>query len=194
MARLAGMSTYLCGSMDYAHDGGEGWRNMVKLPLRKMGILVVDPCDKPIVGEFRDEFSARQDMDNMKQEGRYDEIKPKYGDSVRGFDLHCVDVTTFTLVNLHKDTPTFGSPEEYFWANRCKKPVLFHFEGRKKHEIPNWFFMSMPHELLFGDDWNDVFKYLDYVNTSPKIDTLGRWRFIDWSRVIQETEKVYGPL
>jgi len=178
--------------MDAAHDGGEGWRKEQTLKLRQRGVLVIDPCNKPMIGGSRDELSGRLDINQMKVEGRFDEIRSKYGEEIRGQDLNYVDVSTFILAHFNAHVPTCGSYEEVFWANRCKKPVIVHYEQGKEY-IPNWMFLTFPEKMMFGN-WNDVDSYLEYIDNAPEVDSLGRWKFIDWARIIRDTERVYGPL
>ena len=48
MNRLEGMRAYLAGAMDRVPDGGVGWRQEIHPTLKRFGIRVLDPCDKPI--------------------------------------------------------------------------------------------------------------------------------------------------
>ena len=47
MNRLKGMRTYLAGAMDRVPDGGTGWRDKITPLLERMGVIVLNPCDKP---------------------------------------------------------------------------------------------------------------------------------------------------
>ena len=41
------MRTYLAGAMDRVPDGGAGWRDKITPLLERMGVVVLNPCDKP---------------------------------------------------------------------------------------------------------------------------------------------------
>ncbi len=190
MGRLAGSTCYMIGAMDVAEDGGAGWRTTLAPKLRKRGVFVIDPCNKPMVGGARDEFTGRLDINQMKEEGRFDEISPKYRGEIRSNDLFYVDASTFLVCHLDNRVQTCGTWEELFWANRCKKPVIVHHEQGKK-AIPNWLYLTIPHQMMFGD-WDEVENYVGHVDTAEHIETYRRWKFMDWARLVRETQAAYG--
>lgn len=188
--RLAGSFVYLAGPMDQAKDGGEQWRNALIPWLQKRGVFVLNPCNKPIANTPV-EADGRADINQMKKEGRYDEIKPAYAEDIRGLDLHMVDSASFLIVHLDNDVPTCGTWEELFWANRCKKPIVVHCE-QGKQAIPNWLFLTIPHQMMFST-WEEVVAYLDDIDTAgPYPETYKRWKFFDWKRLVKETVAAHG--
>ncbi len=189
MGRLAGMKCYLIGAMDRVPDGGITWRADFTPWLQKRGVFVQDPANKPML-YITNEFSAREDINRMKQEGRYAEIRPKYGDAVRGTDLRMVDESSFLPCYLDLDTHPCGTYEELFKANSEKKPIITVVKQGKVN-APNWLFMTLPHEFIF-DDFDQAKAYLDHIDQDEEIDTLGRWRFFDWPRLVKETQDAYG--
>ena len=68
-----------------------------------------------------------------------------------------------------------GSYEEIVTANSQKKPVLIWCEQGKKH-APNWLFFMLPHEHIFNS-LDEIFDYLDKINTESDISKLKRWFF-----------------
>jgi len=184
--RLAGMKCYLIGAMDRVADGGEGWRESITPFLRKKGVFVFNPCDKPFVGRASEE-EIRAEVDVMLEQGRYDEIRPKYGDEIRGNDLRFVDESSFLICYTDLDVHPCGTYEELFEGNSDKKPVLVVCAQGKKH-APKWLFYALPHELIF-DSFTDVKTYLNRIDSAPidTINKLGRWRFFDWKRMVAET-------
>ena len=46
--RLKGMRTYLAGAMDRVPDGGVVWRDKITPLLESKGVVVLNPCDKPV--------------------------------------------------------------------------------------------------------------------------------------------------
>ena len=48
MGKLYGSKTYLVGAMDRVLDGGVEWREKLTPRLHNLGVIVYNPCDKPI--------------------------------------------------------------------------------------------------------------------------------------------------
>ena len=45
--KLSNHRVYLAGPIDHAHDDGVGWRQTMTPFLKKMGLTILDPTDKP---------------------------------------------------------------------------------------------------------------------------------------------------
>jgi hypothetical protein len=48
-------------------------------------------------------------------------------------DLRVVDIVDFLIVYVNTDAYTVGTWEEFFWANRAKKPLFVVVEGGKQN-------------------------------------------------------------
>jgi hypothetical protein len=185
--RLAGSFAYLCGPMDAAPDGGVEWRVDMSKWLRRRGVFVLDPCDKPIQNA-PPEAEGRQRINEWKELGEYDKIRPAYGEYIRGLDLRMCDKADFLVVYLNSKIPTCGTWNELFTSNQSKKPIIVMCEDGKK-AIPNWMFLTLPQDMMFGS-WGEVHHYLEHINTFPdesRLPHLGRWRFFDWRTIIEKT-------
>ncbi len=190
--RLAGMTTYLIGAMDRVANGGVEWRQDLTPWLQKRGVMVFDPCNKHVEGYDRTEAAGRDDINKMKAEGRYDEIRPTYGDEIRGNDLRMVDESGFIFCYLNMQEYPCGTHEEWSWANRGKKPIIV-VNPHGKATTPNWMLLALPHQLIFSN-FEDAKAYLDYVDKHEgPIETYGRWRFFDRRRMMRETIEQHGP-
>ena len=66
-------------------------------------------------------------------------------------------------------------------ANRQKKPVLIWCEQGKQN-APNWLFMMLPHEHVFGG-LEELISYLSEINESVSVDHLKRWFFFDQDKL-----------
>jgi len=176
---LNGLRTYLVGAMDRVPDGGVTWRKRITSILQKMGIVVIDPCDKPINGIVEDE-ETRHWIEYYKETGQYDKIKEKFA-IIRSADLRCVDVSDFIIAHIDLDIHACGTYEEIVTANRQKKPVLVWCK-QGKHNAPNWLFFMLPHEHIFGS-LSDLLKYLDYVDQEQNIKDLKRWFFFKYNKI-----------
>jgi hypothetical protein len=174
--RLFGMRGYLCGAMDRADDGGEGWRINLQRDLRDLRVFWFDPSHKPIDIGIED-VEMRTEVNAMKERGEFtaasEMMKP-----VRRVDLRMVDITDFTVVNIDLDTHACGTYEEISLANRQKKPVIIHMEQGKEH-TPNWLLSMLPHQMIFST-WAEVESYLRYVATGEVIYHYNRWYFFNF--------------
>jgi len=95
---------YLSGPMDFAHDGGKGWREDWTERLTEIGInpkQIYNPCKKPFHG-------AQFDLDDeaaIGRECRENEDWEKFDDlmgQIMHVDLRLVDKADIVLVNIPK--------------------------------------------------------------------------------------------
>lgn len=170
---LKNMRTYLIGAMDRVPDGGVGWRQSISPILSSMNVSVLNPCDKPIQSAKEDD-TTRLWIEYYKETGQYNKIRELYG-HVRNADLRCVDVSDFVIAHIDINVHACGSYEEIVTANRQKKPVLIWCE-QGKHKAPNWLFLMLPHEHIFGN-MNDLLSYLLFVDNHKNPSDLRRWFF-----------------
>ena len=181
------MRTYLVGAMDRVPDGGEGWRNTITPTLEDMGVIVLNPCDKPIDIGVEDS-DARDTIDEYKKLGKFERIRPEFG-VIRTLDLRCVDISDFIIASIDVDVHACGSYEEISVANSQKKPVLVWCQ-QGKAQAPNWLFFMLPHEHIFSS-LQELQDYINYVDESEeKIDHKKRWFF--FNHMMEKTRKVLG--
>jgi hypothetical protein len=179
MEKLKGSSVYLCGPMDKAKDGGVGWRRQITPFLKNLGIKVFDPCDKHIdIG--LENVENRQYRDNLKTTGQYEQLSLEVH-TLRMVDLRMCDYSDFIIVNLDLDILSCGTYEEIFWSNRLKRPIIIHCP-QGKNEIPDWLFGTLDHRLFF-DNWEDIRKYIEEVNSGTVLYPERRWLFFNWTKI-----------
>lgn len=178
--RLWGTRCYEIGAMDRVADGGVGWRQRIKPLLQQLGIVVLDPTNKPIDIAF-EKIEDREYRNKLKADGNYDELTREMK-QVRSVDLRMVDMADFVIVHLDTDVHTTGTYEELFWANRLKNPILIHCE-QKKDGLPDWLYATIPHAHMFST-WTDMFKYLWEVHTAPEVETYNRWMFFNYDKMV----------
>lgn len=201
MNRLFGMRTYLVGAMDRVADGGVEWRENITPFLNSYGIVVFDPCKKPLhpddalaaletpeARKSRAEAKAGGDLQRAARE-----MKP-----VRATDLRMVDITDFLIVNIDIDVHACGTYEEITTANRQRKPILIHVEGGRVN-TPDWLLAVLGEkavdEMVF-DTWADMRDYLRKINMSHpnKLGQLNlhkRWVFFDLERINNDALRGY---
>jgi nucleoside 2-deoxyribosyltransferase len=176
MNRLKGQRVYLAGAMDRVADRGRGWRENTTPFLDSLGIVVFNPITKPTDIGLEDQDSHAIKI-KLKQNKRYDELASMMK-VIRSVDLRLVDISDFLIVNLDLEIHPCGTYEEIFWANRQKKPIIIHMVQGKEH-TPDWLFGVIPHQMIFSD-WNDIYGYLEHINSSENINTYNRWYFFNY--------------
>jgi|TARA_B100000519_G_scaffold199889_1_gene211969 nucleoside 2-deoxyribosyltransferase len=180
MNRLKGMRTYLAGAMDRVPDGGVGWRQTITPKLTEMGVVVLNPCDKPVEVGIEDD-NTRKEIEILKDKQLYSDIRKKYG-VIRTLDLRCVDISDFIIASIDIDVHACGTYEEIAVANSQKKPVLIWCQQGKK-QAPNWLYFMLPHQHIFGD-LRSLVSYLEYVNScKEEVEHHKRWFFFDRERM-----------
>jgi len=178
--RLWGMRCYLIGAMDRVADNGIGWRRRIIPFLNSLGVVTLDPTNKPIsIGlenaENRDYRAQLKGMGDWSELAK--EIK-----LLRAVDLRMVDMSDFLIINIDTTTHACGTYEELTWGNRLKNPCLIHCE-QGKGGCPDWLFGVLPHAHIFSE-WTHICKYLWQVHTAPEVNSFRRWMFFDYDKMV----------
>lgn len=175
MNRLKNQRVYLAGAIDRVYDKGRGWRQEISPFLDSLGVVVFNPITKPTEIGLEDS-DTHMVKSKLKSGKRYDELSSMMK-VIRSVDLRLVDISDFLIVNLDLDIHPCGTYEEIFWANRQKKPILIHMTQGKEH-APDWLFGTIPHQMIYSD-WQDMYAYLEHINSSENITTYNRWYFFN---------------
>lgn len=176
MNRLKAMRGYLCGAMDRVPDGGIGWRDSLTPFLRGKGVIVLDPCNKPIDIGIED-AENRQLRRELKKAGAYAAVAHDMK-IIRCVDLRMVDLSDFLVVNIDTSVHACGTYEELTTANREKKPIIIRIEQGKEN-VPDWLLGTVPHQMIFST-WDEVKSYLHHIDTAPEVDAMKRWMFFNY--------------
>ena len=174
---------YLCGPIDRCPDDGRGWRDDITPKLKKMGVVVLNPLDKPSVGVALEDKENREARKKAKGEEGFDEVASLMKE-IRNIDLRMVDLSSFLIVYLDLNVYPTGIMEELFLANHQKKPVLIMCK-QGKSKVPDWLFGAIPHETFFSS-WESLLNYLRGVDKGEVIDHTDRWRFFDLKDLVKE--------
>jgi len=175
LGRLKGTRCYLTGAMTSAKNP-EGWRREISEILKKMGVWIFDPCNKPIQGFPLEGMADWVRRKELLEEERYDEYAKEIKE-IRCIDLRMVDVCDFLIGLIDLEIQTCGTWEEIFLANREKKPILLVIvQGKKK--APGWLFGTIPHQFIFNT-FEELMEYLRLIDDeSIEVDKLKRrWYF-----------------
>jgi nucleoside 2-deoxyribosyltransferase len=165
--------TYLVGAMEFKN--GEDWRNKVTTELKKMGIVGLDPYHKPFMHGFDESEGYKQKLFKLREIGEYEELA-KHCKAFRSYDLNLVDRCDFIIFYYDCTVPTIGSFEEFFWANRLKKPVFVIVE-QGKSKAPLWLFGTIPHKYIYNSV-NEVIDQLKKINSGEIDINQDRWRLL----------------
>jgi len=177
MNRLQGMRGYLGGRRVIKEKMGVEWRQRLIDETKHLGILWLDPTNKPIDIGIED-IENHEIRKKLKREGRFDEVANTMK-IVRCVDLRMVDVSDFLVVNLDIKVHTSGTYEELYLANRQKKPIILHVK-QGKELCPDWLLATLPHQMVFGL-WNEVIGYLEHINDDSIIEHRKRWYFFNFT-------------
>ena len=72
--------------------------------------------------------------------GEYDKVEAYK--EIRSYDLSLIDRSDFVIFVYDPEVVTCGSWEEFFTANRMKKPIFF-VNVRGKNATPMWVFWTI---------------------------------------------------
>jgi len=135
---LRGTRVYLSGPMDFvasrAAEARYGWRTRVGTFLRRMGVVVFDPWNKPQVRglheygregvetiEIRQAWTFARGPEGARTRAR---ISGKFWETLH-IDLRMVDTCDFVIAYCPTNVYSVGTPHEIVLARQQRKPVLF---------------------------------------------------------------------
>lgn len=153
---------YLAGAMQYTPDG-KTWRDLVKDQLKDRNIIFLDPYYKPFVNDVPEDDESRKEMLHWVETSQFDLIEQRMR-RVRAYDLRCIDISDFIIVNINPKIPTWGTTEEITLAVKQQKPVFVIIDHeRGKRACPLWLFGTFPHKYIYDStqDAIDMIKAID---------------------------------
>lgn len=161
------------GAMQYSVNGRDV-RAFLTEELRKHGITVYDHYRKPFVDSVDEDESVHAQLREWLKEEKYDEIASKR--NIRSFDLKLVDISDFVIFVFDPDVPTCGSWEEFFLANRAKRPIFF-VNIKGKQRTPLWVFWTIPHKYIYSS-LADVLKTIGDIDSGKHPIDSERWKLL----------------
>lgn len=178
-------AVYLSGAMDFAHDGGAGWREEWTQKLVSIGInqkQIYNPCKKPFNG-------AQFDLDNEAQiwrECRETENWERMEDTasqIMHIDLRLLEKSDVVLVNFPRmdngfRVPTYGTIHEIVVANQLKKPIFIVWEGTGRSDCSAWLMKLAGYKNIFAHE-DDLIRHLDAISHGEKAFDANEWLLID---------------
>src|SRR5262249_15765350 len=135
---LSGARVYLSGPMDFvasrAVEKKTGWRNRVGQFLRRSGVTVFDPWEKPDVRGMHEYGREGEGTTNQRKGWTYErgeagaDARAKIAESfwpALHIDLRMVDTSDFIVCYCPTNVYSVGTPHEIILARQQRKPVLF---------------------------------------------------------------------
>lgn len=165
----------IIGPIEHAPKEGESVREYFSKEFNKLNIGVFDHFNKPFIAEYVQESNHLQSkLKEWLNNEEYDKIaehKP-----IRTYDLNLIDRSDFIIFHYIPDIKTTGSWEEFFWANRLKKPIFFITEGSKKN-TPIWVFWTIKHKYIYSskEECLEMIRKIDSKEINIDSD---RWRLL----------------
>jgi len=148
---------YFSGPMDFADDGGRGWREEWTKKLVDMGInqkQIYNPCKKPF-NEVQFDLDDEARIWRECRENEDWERMEKTASQIMHVDLRLVEKSDIVLVNFPRmdngfRVPTYGTIHEIVFANQCKKPTFMVWEKTGKKDCSAWLMKLVGHKNIFS--------------------------------------------
>lgn len=161
------------GPMQFAD--GTGIRNYFKDAFGKRNITVFDHYNNPFLFEhIKDDKETGLKIKKLVEEEKWEEIAEHK--KIRIYDLALIDKSDFIVVNYNPHIQTCGTWEEFFWANRMKKPIFFINEIEFKL-TPVWVFWTIPVKYVYKNKESVLQTIADIDDGVLPIDS-DRWKLL----------------
>lgn len=145
MNKLKNTLCYLAGNLESTEDA-ENWRNDFSQELSKLGVKSLDPTKPMFCEQFNESDEMRQNFKQMRKDGKFKELHQIMQQIIRR-DLRAVDLSTFMIVKLEPNRPSFGTIHEIVVASTQRKPMFFLID--KKENMPLWLIGLVNMDLVF---------------------------------------------
>ena len=172
--RLEGLRTYLAGPLDLAKPKDLLWRSEITPWLQSLGLIVLDPTNKPI--NICDEDIENQIYkQELKDSNDFEKLSYMMKQIIR-CDLRLCDMADFLIVYITLNVFTTGTIHEIVTMSHQRKPILI-FCKQGINKIPNWLFGLCNYKEFF-DSWLDLKEYLFLINSEAIIPN-DKWLFFN---------------
>lgn len=172
MNKLNKTKCTVIGPMQFSD--GTGIREYFRNELGQMGITVFDHYHCPFM-----EDSIKEDAETVAliktliAEERFAELEKLK--SIRAHDLALVDKSDFIIVEYKAGVTMCGTWEEFFSANRMKKPIFFITDNKKLTSA--WVYWTIPYRYIYNSK-EEVLSMLQRINSGEVAIDSDRWRLL----------------
>lgn len=172
MNKLKNTKCTVIGPMQFAD--GTKVREYFRNELAKLDITVFDHYHNPFIDDcIKEDEETVAHIKTLIKEERFDELETYK--SIRSHDLALIDKSDFVIVQFIAGVTMCGTWEEFFSANRMKKPIFFITNDKKL--TPAWVYWTIPHRYVYTSQEDVVSMLTDIDSGKVKIDS-DRWRLL----------------
>lgn len=163
------------GAMQFNGLNGKIIRDEITEQFKKYGIIVYNHYSQPFIHTDAEESLVKQNKINEWMESeQYDKVTELR--NIRTFDLKLIDISDFIIFVYSSESKTCGSYEEFFEANRSKKPIFFVNLSHKK-TTPAWILWTIPHRYIYSS-MEELYKTIEEINNGSKSIDSERWKLL----------------
>lgn len=176
---------YLSGPMDFADDGGKGWRDEWTDKLVGIGInqkQIYNPCKKPFNGAQFDLDDEARIWKECRENENWERME-KTASQIMHVDLRLVDKSDIILVNFPRmdngfRVPTYGTIHEIVVAHQQRKPTFIVWEETGKSDCSAWLMKLVGYKNIFAHV-DDLIKHLKAISCGEKSFDANEWLLLD---------------
>ena len=162
------------GHMQYAD--GQDVRENISKRLEEMGIIMWNHYKKPFITNFDESSEMQVKFKQWLEIGECDRIIDY--SPIRIYDLALIDKSDFVIFIYDPDIVTCGSWEEFFTANRIKRPIFFvNTKGKKK--TPLWVFWTLKNHHYIYNSIDECIDTIRKINLGEIPLDSDRWRLLN---------------
>ena len=174
MNRLKGHRTYLCGPIENCVQNGIRWRRELTPWLKGLGIVVLDPTNKPIkLGN--EDIENKKYVKQLRLKKDWNTLSKEMKNIIK-VDLRLLDWSSFVIIYLSNNIPMAGTSHELVLTSQQRKPALIMCEDGKEN-ISGWWYGLLNHKEFFST-WDELKNYISNID-SGKIEPNNKWLFLD---------------
>jgi hypothetical protein len=173
MNLLAETRCTVIGHMQYAN--GRDIRENINTQLEKMNIKLFDHYKQPFIMDVNEDEETHDELRLALKNEEYDKVEAYK--EIRSYDLSLIDRSDFVIFVYDPEVVTCGSWEEFFTANRMKKPIFF-VNVRGKNKTPMWVFWTIPHKYIY-DSVESVIEKLQKIDQGKLPIDSERWKLLN---------------
>lgn len=186
---------YLAGAIDFAPDGGVGWRKDITEKLIELGIPlshILSPTRKPYNNLDIHLSNESERLARFRKDEDWDKHDNLMG-MIAHLDLRLVDKSDFLIVYFPADEkgnriPSYMTIHEIVTAREQQKPVLVIWDGGKK-TCSGYIMWIVGNKHVFGSV-DQMLKYLKRIMKGRVPRNAGDWLLLDFEKKATERKAV----
>jgi hypothetical protein len=186
---------YLAGSIDFASDGGVGWRKDLSKKLVDLGIPlyhILSPTHKPSNNLDAHLSNESRRLARFRKNQNWDKHDDLMG-KIAHLDLRLIDKSDFVIAHFSADNqgnrvPAYMTIHEIVVAREQQKPVLVVWDGGKK-SCSGYIMWIVGHKHVFAS-FDEMLNYLKGIFSGRVPRDAKDWLLLDFQKKAIERESV----